>query len=349
MGIDVARERHGFNYDDKEAVAGQLKTIRRDVERLKHHPALLMWGIGNELNLRHENPCVWDAVNEISEMIHIIDGNHPTTTMLAGAEPELIKTVSERCQDLDLLSFQMYGDIAKLPEYLRLSNYEGAYTVSEWGVTGHWEVPCTPWGRPIEQTSSEKAAIIEYRYNNFITTNKNQCLGAFVFLWGQKQERTPTWYGLFLENGCHTEMMQTMYFLWTGKLSERPLPTRLSMVVLDENGKNVITLATNSAYKAHIQFYYQQEHRLNYRWELMEEVDKASESDGGDLEVPPAILWTREFDNVNELIFYAPKPGEYRLFIYVEDPFNGASTANIPLLVVANGTLPNQTTKLMRE
>ncbi len=143
-------------------------------------------------------------------------------------------------------------------------------------------------------------------------------------------------------------MMQTMYFLWTGKLPERPLPTRLSMVVLDENGRNIITLATNSAYKAYIQFYYQQEHRLNYRWELMEEVDKASESDGGDFEVPPAILWTKEFHNVNELIFCAPKPGEYRLFIYVEDPFNGASTANLPLLVVANGTLANQTTKLMR-
>ena len=140
-------------------------------------------------------------------------------------------------------------------------------------------------------------------------------------------------------------MLQTMYFLWTGKLSERPLPTRLSMAVLDENGKNVITLVTNSAYKAHIQFYYQQKHRLNYRWELMKEVDRASESDGGDLEGQPAILWTKKFHNVNQLIFCAPKPGEYRLFIYVEDPFNGASTANIPLLVVATGTLANQTKK----
>ncbi len=346
MGLDVARERHGFNYDDKEAVAGQLENIRRDVQRLKHHPALLMWGIGNELNLRHKNPRVWDAVNEISEAIHLIDGNHPTTTMLAGADPETIKTVSGRCQDLDLLSFQMYRDIEKLPEFLRQSDYSGAYTVSEWGTTGHWEAPCTAWGRPIEQTSSEKASAIKHRYNNFIITNKNQCVGAFVFLWGQKQERTPTWYGLFLENGRHTEMTQTMYFLWTRKLPKRPLPTRLSMEVLNENGINITILVAGNTYSAHIQFYYQQKYRLAYRWELMEEVDRASESDGGDLELQPAILWTKKIHDINRIIFYAPKPGEYRLFIYIEDPFNGSSTANMPLLVAANGTTLDETTKL---
>ena len=59
MGIEVARERHGFDYNDKQAVAQQKAQIRKDVMALKDHPALLMWGIGNELNLRHTNPKVW--------------------------------------------------------------------------------------------------------------------------------------------------------------------------------------------------------------------------------------------------------------------------------------------------
>ena len=107
MGIEVERERHGFDYNDEQAVAEQMAAIKKDVVALKDHPALLMWGIGNELNLRHKNPRVWDAVNDLSKMIHQIDPNHPTTTMLAGAEPEVITVVAESCPDLDLLSFQI--------------------------------------------------------------------------------------------------------------------------------------------------------------------------------------------------------------------------------------------------
>ena len=69
MGLEVARERHGFDYDDDQAVKEQLETIKKDIIALKDHPALLMWGIGNELNLHSENPKVWNAVNEIAVMI----------------------------------------------------------------------------------------------------------------------------------------------------------------------------------------------------------------------------------------------------------------------------------------
>ena len=70
MGLDVARERHGFNYDDTAAVQKQFNRIRDEVLKYKDHPALLGWGIGNELNLQYKNPKVWNAVNDISKMIH---------------------------------------------------------------------------------------------------------------------------------------------------------------------------------------------------------------------------------------------------------------------------------------
>ena len=84
MGIEVARERHGFDYNNEEEVQKQLERIKAEVMELKDHPALLIWGIGNELNLHYSNPKVWDAVNEISKMIHEVDPNHLTTTSLAG-------------------------------------------------------------------------------------------------------------------------------------------------------------------------------------------------------------------------------------------------------------------------
>jgi len=73
MGIWVALERHGFDYNDEKAVKKQLEDIREKVLALKDHPALIIWGVGNEMNLESKNPKVWDAVNDISKMIHQVD------------------------------------------------------------------------------------------------------------------------------------------------------------------------------------------------------------------------------------------------------------------------------------
>ncbi|MBN2262667.1 MAG: hypothetical protein JW735_07135, partial [Prolixibacteraceae bacterium] len=48
MGIEIARERHGFDYDNEEEVQKQLERVKEEVLMLKDHPALLAWGIGNE-------------------------------------------------------------------------------------------------------------------------------------------------------------------------------------------------------------------------------------------------------------------------------------------------------------
>jgi len=339
MGLDVARERHGFNYSDKKAVAQQLAVIKEDILALKDHPALLMWGIGNELNLRHTNPKVWDAVNQISEMIHKLDPNHPTTTMLAGAEPDVIQMVMKRCPDLDLLSFQLYGDINKLPQYLKASQYQGAYIVSEWGATGHWEVECTDWSRPIEPTSSEKASSYKSRYLDYIATDTIQCIGSFVFLWGQKQERTPTWYGVFLENGNHTEAAQVMKTLWTEKTSQNDVPKISQLTLNGCSAQDNVRLVKGRKYQAKVTFEYPKNDPISFRWELMAEVGKALESDGGDFEPKPDILWCRDHLKASDSIaFKAPDAGEYRLFVYIDDSFGGSATANMPLLVESLAT-----------
>ena len=334
MGLDVARERHGFDYSDKQAVAAQLAAMERDVLALKDHPALLMWGIGNELNLRHSNPRVWDAVNDISKMIHRLDPNHPTTTMLAGAEPDVIKLVVSRCADLDLLSFQLYGEIDQLPDFLSQSDFTGAYTVSEWGATGHWESPCTDWGRPFEATSSIKAGCYRQRYIDTIAADHQQCLGSFAFLWGQKQERTPSWYGVFLEQGQYTESAQVMGTLWTKQAPKHPVAKLLALDIDGQEAPASIYLTEQQPYTAQVTVDYKQTETLRYHWELLKEVDKSLESDGGDFEPRPETVWQQSGgSSLNTVEFPAPQPGQYRLFVVVLDSHGGAATANLPVLV----------------
>ena len=52
MGLDVDHERRGFDYDNTNAVARQFATLIDQVEKLKDHPALIIWVIGNELNFQ---------------------------------------------------------------------------------------------------------------------------------------------------------------------------------------------------------------------------------------------------------------------------------------------------------
>lgn len=332
MGINMARERHGFDYNDAEAVAKQLETVRQEVLKYKDHPALLAWGIGNELNLEYTNPKVWDAVNEVAEMIHELDSNHLVTTMLAGINQREIDYIKAKCPALDLIAVQVYGGLAAVPERIRATGWEKAYMVTEWGPTGHWESPQTPWEASVEETSSEKAAVYRSRYEASIMKDKH-CVGSYVFLWGQKQERTPTWYGLFTEAGEENEVVDVMQYLWSGKWPENRAP-HLDSVRID--GKKVldfIYLRPGETYPVAVYATDPDNDKLTTRWELLpESTDLKS---GGDRESRPTAVPGRVNNvAVDKAILTAPEEkGAYRLFLYVTDGNNNVATANIPFFV----------------
>lgn len=182
VGIEVGNQRHGFDYDDAAAVKQQLQHILAQVRQSAAHPAVLLWVVGNALNLDDSNPKVWNAVGEIAEAIHAIDPDHPVTTTLAGFDKHLIDQLKTRAPAPDLVAVQLSGDIAALPQKLRDSEWRGAYVVTEWGPTGHRESPATTWGVPIEDDRTHKALLLQQRYRSHIASNTRQGLGAFVFL-----------------------------------------------------------------------------------------------------------------------------------------------------------------------
>jgi hypothetical protein len=332
MGLDVARERHGFNYDDAAAVKKQLEGLRLQVRKYKDYPALLIWGIGNELNLDYKNPKVWDAVNDIAKMIHEEDPNHPATTMLAGVNPKEINHIKAQCPDLDLLSVQVYGGLAKVPEQLISAGWNRPYMVTEWGPTGHWECPVTPWKAPVEETSSEKATVYKTRYEATIAKDKN-CLGSYVFLWGQKQERTPTWYGLFTEAGEESEVVDVMEFEWSGKWPSNRAPHLSAFTLAGKKVLDFIYLSPGKTYPAVVSVTDPDEDKLTTRWELLHETTDLSQ--GGDRESRPAAIngALKTSDSKNATLTAPEKSGAYRLFVYVTDGNNNVATANIPFFV----------------
>ena len=334
MGLDVDHERRGFDYSDTNRVAKQLAALKAQVMEFKDHPALLLWVVGNELNFE-KNPKVWDAVNDLSKMIHEVDPNHPTTTTLAGFAQGTVNLVKTRAPDLDFISFQMYADIANLPRYLQAAKWDKPYIVSEWGATGHWECGKTAWGAPIENDSTTKADLYERRYKVVIEPDQKLCLGSYVFLWGNKQERTPTWYGMFLDSGEATAPVDVMHHTWTGAWPTNRSPRLVGAWLDGKTASQSVRLQSGQTYSAKVEASDPEGDTLTYRWDVMEESTETKI--GGDAEAKPAhVEGVIAAPARSEISLKAPaQPGAYRLFAYVFDGEGHAAHVNIPFFVDA--------------
>ena len=49
IGIWLGHTEQGFNYNDAKQVADQYEKAKEAILKYRNHPALLMWGIGNEM------------------------------------------------------------------------------------------------------------------------------------------------------------------------------------------------------------------------------------------------------------------------------------------------------------
>lgn len=336
LGLWLAREREGFNYYDKDLVEQQLQELRQEVIKYKDHPALLMWGIGNELYADGANVKVWNAVNQVAEMIHEVDPDHPTTTTVMNVPHKVVNLITKRCPALDVLSINSFGAMHNLREELDATDWKGPYVVSEFGGRGYWESYTTWWLAPIEQTSSEKAEFARQRYMQTVAADTSRCLGSYVFMWGNKQETTPTWFSLMSEKGEETSLVHEMRTIWgdTTKFNRAPY---VAYVTLDNRfAYDHIYLLPGQKYESAVYTFDPENDSLQIKWEVLPE---AVEQDGNaDKQEKPApvggLLAVQNRDKVELLT--PKKEGAYRLFVYVYDGQNNLATANIPFYVTEN-------------
>ena len=332
LGLWVQHERHGFDYNNVAKVNSQLERFRNDVIKYKDHPALLIWCVGNEYELNYSNEKVWGAVNDIAKMIQNEDSNHPVATVTAGTNSDKLKFVMDELTDIDIYGINTYADVVNVKSILDKGGYDKPYMITEWGPTGHWEIEKTIWGSSIEQNSTEKAASYLYRYSENIGPYKSTCIGSFAFLWGQKQEYTSTWYGLFGENGMPTEAVDVLQYCWTNEYPENRAPSIEKILFSkSEDIKNLI-LAPATSYDVEVIANDLNGDILNFKWELYpESTDLKS---GGDVEGKPPII-PGKIKGVNSRVINLKTPkseGRYRLFVFIDDG-EKLAYANIPFYV----------------
>ena len=324
-----------FDETYKERMRAEVKTL---AETFKDDPNILVWAIGNEIDLGKANiPEAWILVNELAEIIKSIDKRHLVATVVSHGKKAL-DLIGEHAPALDVIGINSYGAINGVEKMVNESKYNGAYFITEWGPTGHWEMPRTSWRAPIEQTSEEKRIVYEERYNTSIGGAK-ACLGSFVFLWGQKQERTPTWYSMFVESrveglplqGEKTPQVEAMQRVWAKKEVVQTAPVVHSFTIDGKKATDNVTLAKGKQFTATVDVTDKQGDKLTYIWEILSEATVLGS--GGSYEPRPSRMGEVITSDTNSNTFTISETGPARVFVYISDNTGFVSTANIPVLV----------------
>ncbi len=329
-GIWVGHPRHGFDYNDKTQVAAQRKHIRNIVHRYKNHPALLLWGLGNEVEMQQspdQYPQLFSELNELARIVKEEDPNHPVMTSIIGADPKKIQAITEYYPQLDILGINSYGAARLAPQKITASDWKGPYILSEFGPNGPWESPKTSWGVPIEPTPEQKMEMVSTSYE--ANAESPQCVGLYAFRWGSKQEFTSTWFGLLLPTGEKTPVVDYLSKQWTGCWPTNRSPQIESIRFAAENSE--VRAGSSHTIRINVSDFENDPITLS-GWVMEESRDTGI---GGDVEqVPPKLDHCFEPAGKNTLSFTAPgETGEYRAFIKAADRHGGACVYPFPFRV----------------
>jgi hypothetical protein len=341
VDLPFGKQRWGFDYRDTAAVEKQRDEIRSIVEKNRNHPAVLAWALGNELEISttaEQRAQYLEEIDHVAVMIHQLDPRHPVITVVGGQYKQMLHEVNQLCPHLDAVGLNSYADMLTLPEDVKREGWARPYWITEFGPRGHWQVAKTPWGLPLEDSSTDKASFYRKAYEHAVA-GQPKCLGSFVFHWAQHHEKTHTWYGMFLEDGSRTEAVDVMTYLWSGHWPANRAPQWAAQpfYVHTENGTlatpylvvppdGILTCQANATDP--------DGDPLAYSWDLRLDVS-GNPNTGGDREEPTPPISDMVLDaKDNEASFRTPmQEGFYRLFAYVRDGHGNAAVANLPIKV----------------
>ena len=321
-------------YADAAKVLRLKERIRKTITTHRNHPALLFWMLGNEVYYPtyFGNPFI-EVFNDLLKTIHEEDLNHPVSTTVSSSGLRKLPIIWWKSSELDFLSINNFGSLPEFQERKKLLFFwSKPFLISEWGIHGPWESNLTSWDAPIEISSTQKANIYKDYYQKYIAPmNDPRFLGSMVFYWGQKQERTHTWFSLFTREGQKTQTVYELDHIW----NRTHIPFKgVQIKSLEIGGKrakeNVILVAEDS-YEAKVSL---EKPLKNYRikWEIKQENWNIMPHT---IEEEPSNVLGPFLNNKENLSFKAPRQrGPYRLFVEIEDSNGYVATANVPFYVL---------------
>jgi hypothetical protein len=333
FGFWLEHPRRGFDYADRAVADRQLAALRETVLKHKDSPALLAWGLGNEVESDlQDDRLVWPAIGAAARLVKALDPNHPRMAVIAEAGNDKIAKLMKFAPDIDLLGVNSYGGaLLDLPERVRAQGWRGPIIVTELGAEGQWQAGSKPWGAAIELTSTAKAA----RLRQYLHALTPKTSGQILFYWGQKQEVTPTWHSLFLPSGELIEASDVMAEFWGGPgraKADNRAPRIVSLVF--DSGED--SFVVGRSFTARVSALDPDRDAMKVEWQIMAEsrdLGKAGDAEAVPPSFPDAIRNRRGGQGDWRVEIAGLAPGAYRLFMVLRDGKGKAATGNLPFVI----------------
>ncbi|WP_157089411.1 glycoside hydrolase family 2 TIM barrel-domain containing protein [Oceanibaculum pacificum] len=326
LGFWLEHPRRGFDYANPAHVEPQMERLRQFVLAHKDHPALLMWGIGNEVEAElTDDSQVWPAIEQAAKLVKSLDPDHPTLAVLAETGADKVAKVKAQAPSIDVLGVNSYGEsVPSVPDRVRAQGWTGPLIVTELGAIGQWQAAKTAWGAAIEPTSTEKAQLLEKQ----LAAVDPKSAGQILFLWGWKQEVTYTWHSLLLPSNEWLQTTEVMAEAWGGKTPGGNHAPRIAVLHFVQGA----SWPRDQQAMARLRAIDPDGDPLQVEWAVMEEQTvllKAGDSEPELRKFPEAVLKpAAESVTIANLA-----PGNYRLYVTIRDGKGAAATGNLPFRV----------------
>jgi hypothetical protein len=333
QGRNTNKEGLFWDFDYNVKGDQMVESLIRRVEGIGDHPALLMWGLGNEVHL--DEPYL-RVVNRMSEEIHKRFPHHLTSLTMVNAKPEAIAAVKKFAPDLDVIGIQSYSRGAVRGAIKKTEELWGKpFYVSEFNANGPWNFKETAWGARLDEPVEKKVNDLKDCYAAIDASPL--CLGSTIFVWGHYAvDDRPTYFSLLLhphpegpgparsfDGKLMTPQADAMVEHFRGRMitgNRAPILTKLEF----DGGANQKAAQPGEA--------------LTVRF-------AAEDSNGDPIEFVPWILQagTKKTTVVagpfaqnspDHAVLIAPNtPGAYLVMVYAKDGRGGASATVLPFQV----------------
>lgn len=312
LGFWLRKAYDKFSYNDAAQVKEQFDYIQRYVRKYKDHPALLMWAVGNEMELglpEDQVKPMWTHVNDVAKMMKQEDPGRPVISVVADMWPDKMKAILAHTTEIDALGVNSYGGLPSLEG--RMKDWTKPYFITEFYHGAPTDGKGQPLELPAEPTSTEKAMELRRNYTNAILGLPGRVLGVYAFYWDRSGTQTSSWHNMHLKTGEKLQAVDELQWFWTGAYPANRSPEVVGSFRPDNSGRRWTVLARDP-----------DRDRLTYTLEVISE-DKPRFV--GDFEQPMKAVFESRVAPTFSLPMALPE-GRYRATILIRDGKGAAAT-----------------------